>query len=95
MINKKCVYFAADKARRIFIFDEKPSLMVDMEQQTMFGPSQNSPYWVVEKTEVGSFGEIGMRVTRSDFGIQFSQEMFNKITGEYLTFENSPYKIEL
>ena len=35
---KTTIYFAADKFRRIFIFDSKPSLMVDMEQQNMFGP---------------------------------------------------------
>ena len=91
---KTTIYFAADKLGRIFIFDEKPSLMVDMEQQNMFGPPQNS-YWVVEKTEIGSFGEIGMRVIRSDFGIPFSQELFYKLFDKNLTLEDGPFEVEL
>ena len=89
---KTTIYFAADKLGRTFIFDEKPSLMVDMEQQTMFGPPQNSPYWVVEKNEVGSFGQI---IARSDFGIPFSQELFYKLFDKNLTLEDGPFEVEL
>ena len=45
--------------------------------------------WKVVKQIAGAFGRY------SDYGVEISQEMFNKITGNYLTFENSPYKIEL
>lgn len=89
---KTTIHFAADKFGRIFIFDEKPSLMVDMEQQTMFGPPQNSPYWVVEKNEIGPFGRS---VTRSDFGIPFSQELFYKLFDKNLTLEDGPFEVEL
>lgn len=89
---KNTMYFAADKCRRIFIFDEKPSLMVDMEQQTMFGPPQNLPYWVVERNE---FGPFGRSVTRQDFGIPFSQELFYKLFDKNLTLEDGPFEVEL
>ena len=89
---KNTIYFAADKCRRIFIFDSKPSLMIDMERQTMFEPSQNLPYWVVEKTEIGAFGKI---VTRSDFGIPFSQELFYKLFNKNLTIEDGSFEVEL
>jgi hypothetical protein len=91
MINKKCVYFVADKCGRIFIFDEKPSLMVDMERQTMFGPPQNLPYWVVERNEVGPFGRS---VIRQDFGIMFPRDLFYKIYDRYLNFDDGPLEVE-
>ena len=86
------IYFAADKFGRIFIFDEKPSLMVDMERQTMFDPPQNLPNWVVEKNEVGPFGRS---VARPDFGIPFSQELFYKLFDKNLTLEDGPFEVEL
>ena len=89
---KTTIYFAADKYGRIFIFDSKPSLMVDMEQQTMFGYPQNLPYWVVEKSE---FGPFGRSVTRQDFGIPFSQELFYKLFDKNLTLEDGPFEVEL
>lgn len=89
---KTTIYFAADKFGRTFIFDEKPSLMVDMEQQNMFGPPQNLPYWAVEKNEIGSFGRVGSRL---DFGIQFSPEHFYKLFNKKLTVEDSPFEVEL
>lgn len=89
---KNTIYFAADKFRRIFIFDSKPSLMMDMERQNMFDIPQNLPYWVVEKNEVGPFGRS---VTRSDFGIPFSQELFYKLFDKNLTLEDGPFEVEL
>ena len=90
-LNNNKIYFAADKFGRISIFDEKPNIMIDMEKQDMFGYPQNLPYWVVEKNEIGPFGRS---VTRSDFGIPFSQELFYKLFNKNLTFEESPFKVE-
>lgn len=89
---KNTIYFVADKFRRIFIFDSKPSLMIDMEQQKMFDIPQNAPYWVVEKNEIGPFGRS---ITRSDFGIPFSQELFYKLFDKNLTLEDGPFEVEL
>lgn len=89
---KNTIYFVADKFGRIFIFDSKPSLMIDMEQQKMFDIPQNVPYWVVEKTEMGYFGEIA---TRLDFGVPFSQELFYKLFDKNLTIEDGPFEVEL
>lgn len=91
MINRKCVYFAADRAGSVFMFNEKPT--IDMEFS--YGQGQIIPIgdyanWKVVKQISGVFG-----IDYNDYGVEISQEIFNKITGDYLTFENSPYKIEL
>lgn len=89
--NNNKIYFTADKFGRISIFDEKPNIMIDMEKQDMFGSPQNSPYWVVEKNEIGPFGRS---VTRSDFGIEFPQDLFYKLYGRYLKFEDGAFEVE-
>lgn len=89
MVNRKCVYFAADRAGSVFMFNEKPT--IDMEfsyEQGQLMPIGDYANWKVVK-------QISHYIDYNDYGVEISQEMFNKITGEYLTFENSPYKIEL
>lgn len=89
--NIKCVYFAADRAGSVFMFNEKPT--IDMEfsyEQGQIIPIGDYANWKVVKQISGAFG-----IDYNDYGVEISQEMFNKITGDYLTFENSPYKIEL
>lgn len=49
-------------------------------------------YWKVVKQIPSAFGRCN---DYNDYGVEISKEIFNKITGDYLTFENSPYKIEL
>lgn len=93
MINRKCVYFAADRGGHVFIFNEKP--IIDMEfsyEQGQIMPIGDYGNWKVVKQISGAFGRYS---DYNDYGVEISQEMFNKITGDYLTFENSPYKIEL
>ena len=93
MINRKCVYFAADRAGCVFMFNEKPT--IDMEfsyEQGQLMPIGDYANWKVVKKISGAFGRYN---DYNDYGVEISQEMFNKITGDYLTFENSPYKIEL
>lgn len=86
--NIKCVYFAADRAGSVFMFNEKPT--IDMEFSYELIPIGDYANWKVVKQISGAFG-----IDYNDYGVEISQEMFNKITGDYLTFENSPYKIEL
>lgn len=91
--NIKCVYFAADKAGHVFMFNEKPT--TDMEisyEQGQLMPIGDYVYWKVVKQIPSAFGRCN---DYNDYGVEISQEIFNKITGDYLTFENSPYKIEL
>lgn len=93
MINRKCVYFAADRAGCVFMFNEKP--IIDMEfsyEQGQIMPIGDYGNWKVVKQISGAFGRYS---DYNDYGVEISQEIFNKITGDYLTFENSPYKIEL
>lgn len=91
MNNRKCVYFAADRSGCVFMFNEKPT--IDMEfsfEQGQIMPIVDYDNWKVVKQISGAFG-----IDYNDYGVEISQEIFNKITGDYLTFENSPYKIEL
>jgi hypothetical protein len=75
------------------MFNEKP--IIDMEfsyEQGQIMPIGDYGNWKVVKQISGAFGRYS---DYNDYGVEISQEMFNKITGDYLTFENSPYKIEL
>lgn len=92
-MNRKCVYFAADRGGHVFMFNEKPT--IDMEfsyEQGQIMPIGDYGNWKVVKKISGAFGRYN---DYDDYGVEISQEMFNKITGQYLNFENSPCKIEL
>ena len=92
-INRKCVYFAADRAGRVFMFNEEPTMEMEFSyEQGQLMPMGDYAYWKVVKQSPSAFGRYN---DYNDYGVEISQEMFNKITGEYLTLENSPYKIEL
>ena len=57
MINRKCVYFAADRAGCIFMFNEKP--IIDMEfsyEQGQIIPIGDYGNWKVVKQISGAFG---------------------------------------
>ena len=85
MINRKCVYFAADRAGSVFMFNEKP--IIDMEfsyEQGQIMPIGDYGNWKVVKQISGAFGRYS---DYNDYGVEISQEMFNKITGEVTEIE--------
>lgn len=78
------MYFAADSSGCVFMFNEKPTIDMGFSyEHGQIMPIGNYGNWKVVK--------FGRYSDYNDYGVEISQE----ITGNYLTFENSPYKIEL
>lgn len=87
---KNRIYFAADKYGRVFVFNDKPSAMMDMEQHNGH-IVQHEPFWAVQREEYSVLCRIE---TKTHFGTHFPAELFYKLYGRYLTFEESPFEVE-